>query len=177
MSPLSAKNQVLALLLPFATLGCAAVSVLGSAKAVPAEVAVPISSAGPLPPIEVVAPVCDYVSAELRFPRNAFADQTERDALIGKGTPISIRVSIARIEHGSSATEQVIDYQTWIATTDGIQGWANDYVFRILGGTTLPRGSYRVRAELLEGHPGLERTRPTFSIVSNFKNSPDRSRC
>jgi hypothetical protein len=171
------RNQVFALMAPLAILGCAAVSDLGSVKSVPAQVAVHISSAGPLPPIDVVAPACDYVSAELRFPRNAFADQKERDSLIGIGTPISIRVSIARIEQQSSAAEHLVDYQTWVAKTDGIQGWANDYVFRILGGTTLPRGSYRVRAELLDAHPGLERTRPTFSIVSNFKNSPDRSRC
>jgi len=155
---------------------CATVNDLTSAKATPSETAAQVAKAGPLPPIEVVAPTCDYVSVELRFRRESFRSESERDALIGKGNPITIRVSIARVDR-ESGKDNLVEHQTWITASDAIQGWANDYVFRSLGGSTLPRGSYRVIAEVMDSHPKLEGVRPTLAVVSNFKNSPDWSKC
>jgi hypothetical protein len=157
--------------------GCTAIHQATATSGLPVEVPVQISAIGPLRPIDLAAPVCSYISAELRFPRSAFTDVKARDALIGKGTPITMRISISRVQHDASGGERLVAYESWVATKDEIQGWANDYVFRIFGGTTVPSGAYRVNVELLDAHPVLESTKPTFAIVSNFKNPPDRSRC
>ena len=167
----------IALLLMFGLLGCATIHEAAAPRATPTEVPMSMSTAGPLTPIDLVAPVCSYISAELRFPRSAFPDVKTRDALIGNGTPISMRISISQVRKDGFGTERLVSYESWQATKDGIEGWANDYVFRIFGGTTVPSGSYRVDVQLLEAHVALERVHPTFAIVSNFKNSPDRSRC
>ena len=157
--------------------GCTAIHEATATSASPVEVPVQIAATGPLKAIQLAAPVCSYISAELRFPRSAFTDVKARDALLGKGTPITMRISISRVQQDASGRERLVAYESWVATKDEIQGWANDYVFRIFGGTTVPSGTYRINAELLDAHPMLESAKPTFAIVSNFKNSPDRSRC
>jgi hypothetical protein len=160
-----------------ASAGCTTLYGLTTPRVTPAEIAVAIGRAGPLPPIEVVAPFCDYISTELRFPRSAFASKEQREALIGRGITITMRVSITRIEQPLFGAAREREFRAWVEKTEATEGGATDYVFRLFGGTTLPRGTYRVDAELLEPYPQLEAAHPTFAITSNFKHSPDRAEC
>jgi hypothetical protein len=165
--------------------GCALVA---PPTATPEAVSVPVSTGGPLEPIELRLHSCDYVEMEVHFPRSAFATDSDMIRLVGTdswvpqgkaqpGVPLDFNIVVRRFESDRLGQERLADFQSWKYTAKGHDGGAHDFIMRTAGGTTLPAGHYRIDATLLEPAKELRDIPVTFHVWSSLKHTPNREQC
>ena len=145
-------------------------------KSSPQRVALPLAAGGQAEPIDVSAPGCITVAPTVYFSRlevqrsAAVSRIAEREPFL----PIRVVLTLDR-EVPLGSGNFTPKWRTLDATSSQTESWSAAEVGRILAYTTLPRGRYRVRAEVPMAIPELGDVASHLELWSSFKSTPPSS--
>jgi len=145
-------------------------------KSSPQRVALPLAGGGQAEPIDVSAALCITVAptvyfSKLEVQRSAAVSRiAEREPFL----PIRVVLTLDR-EVPPGSGRFALKWRTLDVTSSQTESWSAAEVGRILAYTTLPRGRYRVRAEVPVAIPALGDVAGHLELWSSFKSIPPSS--